>query len=437
MKAFAALPLLLLPSAAAGPVVGIDIAPFGVQGVWPNDPHLDEMLDLMQAAGVRVARFDLIWWNLAERVSGEFDFTSPGHPGYESWNVDRALEAMAARGIEPYAILCYGNAMYDGEAGPATAAGRAGFARFCRAAAERYRDQVDIWEIWNEPNLPEHWGREPVAGDYARMAIEAARAIRAADPEAIIVGGALSWMNIHEGMLERWFDYTRTLGALGLFDEIDAFSIHPYRVDQTPEALNPEFDAVRAIIAGHTSREVALWTGEWGFNTDWTEVGEVAQAKYLGRQFVNNMSQGVEMSIWFCFHPFDGWGMIEEETFAPRPAYHALRTANEVFPLPVRPVADPFGITAEPRPDDLRVEVFASGPPGRHVAALWLARAATEEGSRETVTLRVPSMTARVAARDGLTGASVSLEMRMERDALVLRDVAVPDHPLYLEITLP
>lgn len=129
--------------------------------------------------------------------------------------------------------------------------------------------------------------------------------------------------------------------------------------------------------------------------------------------------------------------MIEEETFAPRPAYHALRTANEVFPLPVRPVADPFGITAEPRPDDLRVEVFASGPPGRHVAALWLARAATEEGSRETVTLRVPSMTARVAARDGLTGASVSLEMRMERDALVLRDVAVPDHPLYLEITLP
>ncbi|MBN1476685.1 cellulase family glycosylhydrolase, partial [Candidatus Sumerlaeota bacterium] len=423
---------------------------FGCQGVWANDPRLEEILDLMQAAGIRVARFDLCWWNLCEREPGVYNFTAPDHPGYESWNTDRLIDMLRERDIESYAILCYGNAMYDDEVGPHSPEGRAAFAAYCRVAAERYRDTVTIWEIWNEPNLEVHWGRESDPEDYALLAIEAADAIREANPDAIIVGLALSWLNIAEGMLERWYEYLEVCGEQGLFDHVDAVSVHPYRVGIMPESFNPELARIREIIARHTDRDVAVWTGEWGYNTIWTEVDEVEQAKYLPRMFLNNMSQGVEMSTWFSFHPFEGWGLMEEGTLEPRPAYQAMRVINEVLRAPVQHVEDPFGIEVIPAPEDLRIEVFESGDTSpalsRHVAAIWLERTADSAFEGSPVTLRlsspewVASQNTDIVIIDGLSGEQMIPTRVRGEEALSLEgrdggEIRVSDSPIYTVIT--
>jgi hypothetical protein len=340
--------------------------------------------------------------------------------------------------------------MYDDEVGPYSPEGREAFAAFCHTAAERYRDTVTIWEIWNEPNLEEYWGRESDPGDYALMAIEAADAIREANPDAIVIGPALSWLNIADGMLERWYAYLEVCGEQGLYDHVDAVSVHPYRVGIMPESFNPELARIREIIARHTDRDVEVWTGEWGYNTIWTEVDEVEQAKYLPRMFLNNMSQGVEMSTWFSFKPMEGWGLIEEETRELRPAYHAMRVINEVLPAPVQHIADPFGIEVVPAPEDLRIEVFETGDSSpaqsRHVAALWLERTADAEFEGFPVTLRlsspewVASRNTDVVIIDGLSGdRMIPTRVRGEgvlslerRDDMEIR---ISDSPIYTVIT--
>jgi hypothetical protein len=463
--------LFSLPGAL---VIGQDIPPFGVQGVWANDASLEESLDLLQAAGVRVARTDLIWWNLAEREPGVFNFASPDYPGHQNWNTDRLVEMMHARDIEPYAILCYGNALYDNEEGPHTPEARAAFARFCGEAAARYRDSITIWEIWNEPNLDEYWSGGTDRDKYAPLAIEAAQAIREANPEAIIVGPALSWLNIHEGMLERWYEWLEVCGQRGLYDHGDAISIHPSRVGVMPESINAELRHIREIIVGHTDRDIAIWTGEWGYNTIWTEVDEIEQAKYLPRQFLNNMSQGVEMSIWFSFKPMEGWGMVEEgpDGYVPRPAYRSFQVIADVLQPPVRHLPinplhlwvrgldptyeggyDPSGLPTVDPPADVRVETFQSGD--RFVAALWLERTAEtgSEGVPVVLGFNVgPIGTYRVI--DGLTGETVMEPPSPEIDVdspitrsrvgqdqennLALREpVMLHDHPVYLVVSRP
>jgi hypothetical protein len=72
---------------------------------------------------------------------------------------------------------------------------------FCRQVAERYGKVVDLYEVWNEPGWDAdgegmrlfktyHFGGQ-VETEYLSLLRAASRAIRGADPDAVVVGGAL------------------------------------------------------------------------------------------------------------------------------------------------------------------------------------------------------------------------------------------------------
>ena len=65
------------------------------------------------------------------------------------------------------------------------------FNNFMGQMAARYKGKVQAYEIWNEENLAhENGGRVANASFYMDMLVGASQAIRAADPQAIIVSGA-------------------------------------------------------------------------------------------------------------------------------------------------------------------------------------------------------------------------------------------------------
>ena len=86
------------------------------------------------------------------------------------------------------------------------------FGSFMHALASRYRGKVKSWELWNEPDNRDYWHGTPK--QFARMFQSGARAVRRADPEAVVVLGGLtqpprsaffkSAILPHE--LHRWFD---------------------------------------------------------------------------------------------------------------------------------------------------------------------------------------------------------------------------------------
>jgi hypothetical protein len=421
----------------AQPIPGVDISPFGSQCVWPVNTDLVTYLDRMQEAGIQWARTELCWWSLAETTQGVYNFTHPNVPGWEGWNTDRAITLMRERGIEPFPILCYGNGLYDEGKGPYSEYGRTGFANYCYAAAERYRDSVTYWEIWNEPNMAHFWARDPDPADYARLALAAAPRIRQANPNAVIAGGVTAGIDL--GFLTTAFQN-------GLLDAVDIVTVHPYRI-APPESINGEIATLRSMIASHTDRQIEVWTGEWGYNTFWTEVTPLGQAKCLARMMVNNLSQGIGLSVWFSIHAFKEadpsgtdpeWGLLDY-ALQPRPSFHAMRVLNQRFPAPARHTTEGPAATLSPPLPQQRIETFERGDEDHFTVAIWLARWPLSDGFQgmtTTVTIGVPP-NASVVAYDGLTGEPISLTADRVPQGLELDNFRVMDYPIYVDIDLP
>ena len=89
-------------------------------------------------------------WAKCEKVPGTYDFT---------W-LDHVAEELLSIGIRPWMCVCFGNPAYYG---PGTwirtcpmmlpPEVSAAWERYLEKLAARYRDSVDHFEIWNEPDL--------------------------------------------------------------------------------------------------------------------------------------------------------------------------------------------------------------------------------------------------------------------------------------------
>ncbi len=67
------------------------------------------------------------------------------------------------------------------------------YADFLTAVATRYKGQIAAYQIWNEPNLAREWcDQAPSPAAYAEMLQVAYQAVKAADPNALVISSGLS-----------------------------------------------------------------------------------------------------------------------------------------------------------------------------------------------------------------------------------------------------
>jgi polysaccharide biosynthesis protein PslG len=176
--------------------------------------------------------------------------------------------------------------------GITTSLALSGYADFCAAAVDRYRDINPIWEIYNEPNRDNFWEPKANPAEYMTLAKRAITAIRASNPDAIIVAPALGH-KMTEPVLELAF--LEACLQDGLLPLVDALSIHPY-VD--PEMAGETYAAVQALQDKYRGDAAALpvLSSEWGFATN-TFVDDDLQADLLTRMFLINQLHRVPVSI--------------------------------------------------------------------------------------------------------------------------------------------
>jgi hypothetical protein len=303
--------LLVVPASAAelpGPVVQDGL---GVNIHFTGEPARD--LDMIQAAGFRFVRMDFIW-ELVEQEKGKYDFRA----------YDELTEGLEKRGIRILYILDYEHRFYESDRSVRTEEGRAAFARFAAAAAERYRGRGILWELWNEPNIEVFWKPEPNANDYMALAKVVIPAIRSADPVALCVAPATAGVDL--AFLETCF-------GKGLLDLVDGVTVHPYRQDP-PETVAADYGKLRAIIRKYRPNrpDLPILSGEWGYSAAWEGYDERRQGDYLAREFLTNLSLGIPLSIWYDWHD-DGPDPTEPEhhfgtvalDYREKPAYQEMR----------------------------------------------------------------------------------------------------------------
>ncbi len=317
---------VLAPGALGAAVRHPALPPAGrIDGLGVNihftDPRPGEM-EMLSEGGFRWIRMDFTWAR-TERRPGAYDF-SP----YE-----RLLKALKPYGIRALFILDYSNPIYERNRSVVTERGRRAFAKWAAAAARRFKGRGILWEIWNEPNIKNFWKPKPDAGDYAELALAAARAIRQAAPEEAIIGPATSRIDLP--FLESCF-------KSGLLKWWDAVSVHPYR-QSGPETAVPEYHKLRRLIARYAppGRKIPILSGEWGYSAVWKGFDPERQGKMLARQWLINISQGIPISIWYDWHddgpdphePEHHFGTVafkyhagRSPVYDPKPAYRAAKT---------------------------------------------------------------------------------------------------------------
>ena len=262
-----------------------------------QDPlQLQQALHRLHGAGFGWVR-QRIDWSRIEPQPGTFQW---------AWS-DETLSAITAAGLVPVVVLEGSPAWARDDkdrppqgfsandrpwrfAPPATPET---FARFAAAFAVRYQDSVRFYQIWDEPNIAPHWGNQlidPVG--YARLLRAAAIAVRAADPDAVILAAALAPTQDrgHTAIDEGFF--LQRLYAAGAAPYFDAVLVQPFGFGTGPEDARSRVDAlnfrraawVRQVMVAAGDGQTPVWAVRFGWNRHvqdpWKTVSAANQLRF-------------------------------------------------------------------------------------------------------------------------------------------------------------
>jgi hypothetical protein len=314
--------------------------PAAAQALPPADPLLPDgigvnihfthpqpgELEQLAAAGFKWIRMDFGWGG-TEREKGQYDFS----------DYDHLLQSLDKQHLRAVFILDYSNRNYDNDLSPHTDEGRAAMARWAAAAVHHFKGRGVLWEMYNEPNIS-FWRPKANVDDYAKMALAVGKAIREAEPGETYIGPATSLIDL---------PFIETCFKAGCLEYWSAVSVHPYR-QEDPETVAAEYRKLRTLIAQYApkGKTIPILSGEWGFSAGWKNFDEARQAKYLSRELLTNLSNGIPLSIWYDWHddgkdpkePEHHFGTVhsdarqgDAELYEPKPAYRAAKTMGDTL----------------------------------------------------------------------------------------------------------
>ncbi|HEV3376538.1 MAG TPA: hypothetical protein VG126_04595 [Thermoleophilaceae bacterium] len=268
----------------------------------------DDTLDEFARVGADIVKVNLYWDEVApngRRKPASFDGANPSD--YDWSNYGAVADAILARGMRPFFSL--------GGRGPDWATGRRGrrgtyrpsateFGRFAEAAGRQF-PQVDIWSIWNEPNLyswlgPQRRNRVPVSPSiYRNLYLAGHRGLRASGNggDTILLGELMP----RGGTDRRKVPPLQFLREMACLDgnyrqyrgraarqrgcrrvgriPTSGFAYHPYTLAGGPRVREAGDDAaigqlgrVRATLdkiarRGKLPRRLKIWITEFGYQT--------------------------------------------------------------------------------------------------------------------------------------------------------------------------
>ena len=314
---------------------------------------INKTLDEMQSLGVQNARI-LIPWNNVEPA-----------PGYWNWGtVDTLVNAAASRNMGILGVLNSTPAWAVPAGDPAVAtppASDAQYAQFASAVAQRYAGKVSAYEVWNEPNAAPSWYPTPDPAAYTKLLQAAYPAIKAADPNATVIGGVVGWVTDTPGLAINAASYIQDMyndGAQGYFD---ALSFHPYQYqvpfgNGTPYGPMAPINQLATIhqemvAAGDGSKQI--WATEYGEPT--SVVDNATQASFISN-FMNSWSSINYTGPMFIYttrdrntgstSDQDTLGVFQTD-WTPKPAANVIAQWTATHP---QTAIDPPAPTAAPSP---------------------------------------------------------------------------------------
>jgi hypothetical protein len=246
---------------------------------------LNSKLDAMKATGAPWVRYDMSW-----------DAVQSGGPTSYNWSdYDRVAEAIAARNMRSLVIIdftpswaresgCYDSKMCAPKSASA-------YASFAGQAVARYQHYgIRDWEIWNEPNISFRYHPAANPTQYVAILKASYRAIKSADPAAVVVtGGTAPSATDATNLMPT--DFIKALYAAGASGSFDAVAAHPYTYPNSPADNLPldawgQLESMRRTMVANGDANKQIWITEFGAPTNGPDqsgdhVTEIQQSQIL------------------------------------------------------------------------------------------------------------------------------------------------------------
>ena len=346
------------------PMAHAGVNPFGINVFLEQEVDKwkrEKSLQMIAEAGFHWIRQEFPWEDI--EIHGKGDFEDRRHePSRSAWEKYDHIVGLAERyGVEIIARLSNPPAWTRAAGGTyAPPDDLADWGDFVSAAVSRYRGRVRYYQLWNEPNIYPEWGEQPVDPEaYTRLLCEGYRRAKEADPEVVILSGALAaTVSLHSGpgparglnelvFLQRMYD----AGAAACFDvlTVNDYMLWSGPTDHRLQPLNINFSRpvyVRDVMVANGDAHKPIWISEMNSNAvpndpgiqGWGGYGQVTleqQARYAVLAYQRALEEwpwvGV-VNFWFFKRASDAerdqawyyFRMVEPD-FTPMPVYDAVR----------------------------------------------------------------------------------------------------------------
>ena len=359
--------------------------------------------------GAKAARLQA-GWAKCEKVRGRYDF---------AW-LDLVVDDLRGQGVQPWLELSYGNPLYPGGGGTGLGAGLIAseealhaWDAWVRATVRHFRDRVNQWEVWNEPDI--NVSNRPAA--FAPFYLRTATIVRAEQTNAQLWAlGLAGHTKFLEGFLQAVADAKR-------LDLIDAVTVHGYPAD--PDDVSLVLKA-RAIAARFDPR-IAIRQGETGAPSTAGTFGALAgrpwseftQARWDLRRLLAHRGIEAPMNLFTLMelqYPgrLNTKGLLRANAdgtvAAEKPAYRAAQHVFAIFDDTVVRATNlvaSFGTTQQ-----VNVAVYLKQPAAAPIIAFWASGAPpTESTATIPVEVRLAGATFREPVLvDLLTGSLRGIE---------------------------
>lgn len=302
------------------------------------------------------------------RIQSGWMKTEPEKGGYQWDWLDHIIFDMKEQGVTPWISLSYGNPLYCTFTGdsrgdiPRTPEAKKAWANYVSLIVERYKEEVNEWEIWNEPRM----GKGITPEEYGELVIQTAEIVKKVQPTGKVIILALDHAHFKSVVNEDYcfrntsseielreepvkcryprivMDYIQSANKLDL---VDFISFHPYEFN--PDEAVPDIIRFR-VFAKSYSEHIDILQGECGAPSEknrlraladyeWTEL---SQAKWSLRRLLNDLYLDVPSSYFSIADMVyndeinrKGLLLVDEEkqVVKPKRAYYALQHLASIF----------------------------------------------------------------------------------------------------------
>lgn len=245
--------------------------------------------------------------------------------------------------------------------------------------AKRY-PSVDVWQVWNEPNILGFWAPKADPEGYGRLLLPAVQALRATVPDKpIAMAGMAYFSEMPTGGL-----MIQKMGELGAFNLNLIIAYHPYTA--RPEGSDSdERDFVGKVQPAHQWLRAAgvkqIWATEWGWSSydgpkeEQPIVGEQGQAEYTLRRLALMAALDYDRVFLFTLSDLDARASVRDRRYGllrengePKPVYHALQRFLKASGPRLEPDVPPQVEGGVPKG---LVSIAWKRPDGRQVWMCW------------------------------------------------------------------